>query len=93
MDQKKRVMVLVGVLIAAAVVAIIFIPRASHEEKPPPNAPGYYTGPMKNKSGRDEYSTEDNKIVPKPADASTTASVPGGAKPEGKGSGGGANTE
>lgn len=77
MNERKRMMALVGALLVALVVAVIIIPRSSQPEKPPPSTSGYYTGPMKNKSGRDEYSTEDNKLVAKPqgAAASETSSA------------------
>ncbi|MCS6777921.1 MAG: hypothetical protein RMJ43_09800 [Chloroherpetonaceae bacterium] len=77
MEERQRTLVLLGLLLAAIVCAAIFIPRLSSQEKPPPSAPGYYTGPMKNKSGRDEYATEDNRIVPKPAPVATSARTAG----------------
>lgn len=74
MKQPKRMQVMVGILLVLTVFAAVYLTRAGQTEaKPPPSAPGYYTGPMKNKSGKEEYSTEDNKIVPKPADAGSSS--------------------
>lgn len=78
MEERQRTLILLGALLVVVAFAVIFIPRLNNQEKPPPSAPGYYTGPMKNKSGRDEYATEDNRIVPKPVPATTPARTAGG---------------
>ena len=88
MNEQKRTQILVGILVTVAVVAAVYLTASgkSKDEKPPPSASGYYTGPMKNKSGKDEYSTEDNKLVPKPASAGSAVSVaPAGNKSTGSG--------
>ena len=77
MDKPKRMALMSGLLVILAAVAIFVYARGGANEKPPPSAPGYYTGPMKNKSGRDEYSTEDNKLVAKPESASASGTAAG----------------
>ena len=67
MKQQKRVQVLVGILLAVAVFAAVFLTRSGQADtKPPPSASGYYTGPMKNKWGT--FTTEDGKLVPQPGE-------------------------
>jgi hypothetical protein len=79
MNQQKRMQVLVGVLLAAAVFAAVFLTRnAQSDGKPPPSASGYYTGPMKNKWGT--TTTEDGKLVPQPGESTPAqAGAPGAA--------------
>lgn len=73
MEDKQKKLLLVGLLIVLAAV-LAFTLRAGKKEKPPPTVPGYYSGPMRNKSDPTKYTTEDNRIAPTPPGASNSAS-------------------
>lgn len=65
MKPPKRLPLLSGLLIILAVAAAVAVmTTASSRAKPPPSAPGYYTGPMVNKSGT-LIVTDEGKIVGK----------------------------
>ena len=82
MDRKNLYIIGgVAVLAAAAVLLRVFL---GGDGKPPPSAPGYYTGPMKAKGG-DTYGNDDGQLVPKPEGAkSAPPSKSGPATDEGK---------
>jgi hypothetical protein len=66
--QPKKIGLFVLLVAVLGVVIVVQIRRAAHPTKPPPDAPGYYTGVMLNKSGT-AYTTEEGKIVPPPPGA------------------------
>ena len=73
MDQSQRMRVLTGIFLVLAVVAAGVWYTNRPGVKPPPSAPGYYTGPMKSKGDPTVYGTDDGVRVPAPAGASQTA--------------------
>jgi len=73
LGDKQQWYIFVGLLVVLAAV-VAFSLRGGKKEKPPPNVPGYYTGPMRNKADPTKYTTEDNRVVPPPPGASTSPS-------------------
>lgn len=67
MDESKRLRSLAAVFLAlcvtAGVVWWVFRPGV----KPPPSAPGYYTGPMRSKGDPNVFGTDEGVRVPPPA--------------------------
>ncbi|GEM_PF-2666788 len=66
--------VIVGLLITAGLLRIM---SRTSDKKPPPSAPGYYTGPMRGKGNPNFAATEDGRQVDLPPlketpDASTS---------------------
>jgi hypothetical protein len=61
-DNNKRAIIILAcllVVIGAVAIRMMFSPG---KVKPPPSAPGYYTGPMKNKSGT-LITNEDGTVI------------------------------
>jgi len=74
-DRRRIVYVILGALVLFA--AMIRLMYSTAPSKPPPSGPGYYTGPMKAKSGN-SYGTEDGRLVPAPPGKDSGASPTGG---------------
>lgn len=66
MKSVDRKQVLLGVLGLLAVAAVVTWMMLKPGERPEPNAPGYYTGPMRMKGG-DSYGDDNGKAVAPPA--------------------------
>lgn len=64
--KNRRLKVLSGVLVILAIVAVVYSSVAAPGKKPPPSAPGYYTGPMRPKGGQELLATEDGKVTALP---------------------------
>lgn len=73
-ERRKIVYSILGALLLFAVFVRLITHTSS--QKPPPSASGYYTGPMKAKSGN-SYGTEDGRIVQPPPSAATGTSTAG----------------
>ena len=69
MSESTRQRVVVLVFVALVVVAgfIYFVPRKG--SKLAPDNSTYYTGPMRNKSNPNIFTTDDGKVVPTPPGA------------------------
>ena len=64
--KPSRSNVLFGVLLAAIAVAVAVFFMNAKEAKAPPSAPGYYSGPFRNKANPNIYGNDDGKQVPAP---------------------------
>jgi len=78
----SRTKILFGALLAAVAIAVAVFFFNSKPPKAAPSGPGYYSGPMRNKSNPNIYGTDDGKQVPAPP--GDTQVTPGG-KPGAKG--------
>lgn len=67
MQEKKRLRSLSGVFLALCVAAGVVWWMFRPGVKPPPSAPGYYTGPMRSKGDPNVFGTDDGVRVPPPA--------------------------
>jgi hypothetical protein len=69
MNSSKHTKVLAGVLVAAIICAAILFYRNGQPPKVVPNAPGYYTGPVRNHKDPNIWGDVNGKQVPAPPDA------------------------
>jgi hypothetical protein len=70
MKDRRMMYAVVGLAVVLGAVVLRILVVGSPGQKPAPSAPGYYTGLMKSKGGRDTYATEDGKVGQPPANAS-----------------------
>ncbi len=63
-NQRIYFLALCAVLVLAVILRFLFTSNSS--ARPAPSASGYYTGPMRSKSG-DTFATEEGKVVAPPA--------------------------
>lgn len=76
MRNNRRLQVLSGLLVVVAIVAVIFIRFFGTPQKPPPSAPGYYSGPMKSKGDPTIFGNEEGQRVAAPPGATTKPASP-----------------
>ena len=77
--DKSRTKLLFGVLLAAIAVAVVVFLLNAKESKPAPSAPGYYSGPFRNRANPNIYGSDDGKQVAAPPGDSPATS---GDKPD-----------
>jgi len=71
MKQSQRLRLLSGICFILAVIAAILWSNNRPDAKPPPSAPGYYTGPMRSKGDPNVYATDAGQRVAPPPGATT----------------------
>ena len=69
MNENGRLKVLASICGFLALLALVTWMMMRPAGRPAPSAPGYYSGPMRNKSKRDIYATDDGVRVQPPAGA------------------------
>ena len=82
MRPSRTTQVLFGVMILLTIILVIVWRQQQHPQKPEPNAPGYYTGPLQAKGNPNSVGTEDGEKVTLPPDSlKPPASKPSGGAP------------
>jgi hypothetical protein len=79
MKDRRMMYAVVGLAVVLGAVVLRILIVGAPGAKPAPSAPGYYTGLMKSKGGRNTFATEDGKVG-QPSQSASSPSAPAGDK-------------